>query len=142
MNDFSRTDMKNKTWLIPILIVAINALVIMLKWRGLSELLLAHFDLQGNAGGTMARGVLLIYPLIGAAVCGVAYLIGRWKQKLQLGMVILSSGISLVLLSSSMVTLTAGTMPVFMLAEPIILLIAIIAATWCVVKQKTININP
>lgn len=32
------------------------------------ELLPAHFDLQGNASGTMPRSVLPLYPLIGAGV--------------------------------------------------------------------------
>ena len=128
--------MNNRTWFIPMIIVAINAVVLLMRWGELSAVLPAHFDLQGNAGGSMPRSMLLIYPLIGAAVCSVAYLIGRWKQKLQWGMLILASGISLVLLSSTMVTLTAGTMPIFMLAEPVILLAAIIAAVVSIVKRR------
>ena len=128
--------MKKRRWFIPILIVVLNALAIMVRWSSLSELLPAHYDLQGNAGGTMPRSVLLLYPLIGAAVCLVAYVIGRMKQKLQAALVILASGICLVLLSSAMVTLTAGTMPVFMLAEPVILLAAVIGFVVCVVKSR------
>ena len=124
--------MNKKSWFIPILIVAINVLAIMVCWSSLSELLPAHYDLQGNAGGTMPRSVLLLYPLIGAAVCLVAYVVARMKQKLQPGLVILASGICLVLLSSAMVTLTAGTMPVFMLAEPVILLAAVVSFVFCV----------
>lgn len=129
-------NMNNRTWFIPILIVAINVLAIMMRWSSLSELLPAHYDLEGNAGGTMPRSVLLLYPLIGAAVCLVAYVIARMKQKLQTGLVILASGICLVLLSSAMVTLTAGTMPVFMLAEPVILLAAVAGFVTCVVKSR------
>ena len=128
--------MNKRSWFIPILIVVINALTIMVRWNSLSELLPAHYDLQGNAGGTMPRSVLLLYPLIGVAICLMAYVIGRIRQKLQSGLVILTSGISLVLLSSTMVTLTAGTMPVFMLAEPVILLAAVIASVICVVKSR------
>ena len=128
--------MNKKSWFIPILIVAINVLAIMVCWSSLSELLPAHYDLQGNAGGTMPRSVLLLYPLIGAAVCLVAYVVARMKQKLQPGLVILASGICLVLLSSAMVTLTAGTMPVFMLAEPVILLAAVIGFVFCIVKLR------
>ena len=129
-------DMNKRSWLIPILIVAINVLAIMMRWSSLSELLPAHYDLEGNAGGTMPRSVLLLYPLIGAAVCLIAYVMSRKKPKLQTGLVILASGICLVLLSSAMVTLTAGTMPVFMLAEPVILLAAVAGFVACVVKSR------
>ena len=128
--------MNKRSWFIPILIVVLNALAIMVRWSSLSELLPAHYDLQGNAGGTMPRSVLLLYPLIGAAVCLVAYVIGRMKQKLQSGLLVLASGISLVLLSSTMVTLTDGTMPVFMLEEPVILLAAVVSFVFCVVKSR------
>lgn len=50
--------MKNDKWFIPILIVAVNAMAVIMKWSSLPELLPAHFDLQGNAGGTMARSML------------------------------------------------------------------------------------
>ena len=128
--------MNKRSWFIPILIVAINALVILVKWNSLSEILPAHYDLQGNAGGTMPRSVLLLYILMGAAVCLTAHVIGRMKQKLQKGLVILASGICLILFSSTMVTLTAGTMPIFMLAEPVILLAAVIGFVVCVIKSR------
>ena len=43
--------MNQRAWLIPIIIVAINALAIAIRWNSLPELLPAHFDLQGNAAG-------------------------------------------------------------------------------------------
>ena len=119
-------DMNRRGWFIPMLIVAINALAIMVRWSSLPELLPAHYDLQGNAGGTMPRNMMLVYLLMGAAVCLIAYVIGRMKQKLQASLVILASGICLVLLLSTMVTLTSGTMPIFMLAEPVVLLAALV----------------
>ena len=128
--------MNKRSWFIPILILAINALAIIVRWGSLPEILPAHYDLQGNPGGTMPRSVLLLYPLIGAAVCLVAYLIALKKHKLQTGLVILVSGICLVLLSSALVTLTSGTMPIFMLAEPVILLAAVVGFVVCVVKAK------
>ena len=128
--------MKKRSWFIPILILAINALAIIVRWGSLPEILPAHYDLQGNPGGTMPRSVLLLYPLIGAAVCLVAYLIALKKHKLQTGLVILVSGICLVLLSSALVTLTSGTMPIFMLAEPVILLAAVVGFVVCVVKSR------
>ena len=105
------------SWLIPILIVALNALAIIVRWGSLPELLPVHYDLQGNAGGTMPRSMLLLYILMGAAACLFPYMVGRMKEKLQSGLVILTSGICLVLFLSTMVTLTSGTMPIFMLAD-------------------------
>ena len=128
--------MNKRYWFIPMLIVAIHALAIMVRWSSLPELLPAHFDLQGNAGGTMPRIVLLGYLLIAVAFCLIAYVIARIKHKLQSGLVILASGICLVLLLSTMVTLTSGTMPVFMLAEPVVLLASVIGFVVCVVKSR------
>lgn len=127
--------MNKKSWFIPILIVVLNALVIIVRWSSLPELISAHYDLQGNAGGTMSRSMLLMYILVGVGVCFIAYIIGRMKQKLQKGLLILATGICLVLLSSTTVTLTSGTMPFFMLAEPVILLIAVVGLIVCVVKS-------
>lgn len=128
--------MKNRNWIIPILIVVINALAIAIKWCSLAEILPAHFDLEGNASGTMPRTQLLLFPLIAAAVCLAAYFIAQKKQKLQTGLVILASGICLILLLSTIVTLTSGTMPVFMLAEPVILLVAVIGCAVSWVKAR------
>ena len=128
--------MNKKGWGFPILIVAIHALAILVRWSALSELLPAHFDLQGNASGTMPRSSLLLHPLSGAAICLAAYVIARKKQKLQTGLIILASGICLVLLSSTMVTLTSGKLPIFMLAEPVILLAAVIGFVISVIKSR------
>jgi uncharacterized membrane protein len=127
-------DMIKISWPLPFLIVTLNALAIIIQWSTLPELLPAHYDLQGNASGTMPRSMLLLYILIGAAVCLISYMVGRMKQKLQTGLVVLTSGICLILFSSTMVTLTSGTMPVFMLAEPVILLASVIGFVICVVN--------
>ena len=128
--------MRKHAWLIPILIVAVNLLAITIAWNSLPDLLPAHFDLQGNASGEMSRSVLLIYPLISAIVCLAAYMIARIKQILRNGLIIMASGISLIVLSSTMVTLTSGKMPIFMLAEPVILLSAIAGFVICVLKSR------
>ena len=128
--------MNKRDWFIPVLIVVLHALAIIVRWSSLPELLPAHYDLQGNADGTMPRSMLLWYLLIGAMVCLIAYAIGRMTKRLQKGLVILASGICLVLLLSTMVTLTSGTMPIFMLAEPVILLAAIVGFIVCVVKSR------
>ncbi len=124
-------------WIVPLLIVAANAAAIVVRWSSLQELMPAHFDLQGNAGGTMPRTMLVLYPLISAAICLIAYLIAKRKKRLQTGLIILVSGIALVVLLSTMVTLTAGKMPVFMLAEPVILVAAVVACIVCIAKCKS-----
>ena len=121
---------------IPLLIVAINALVTFVQWSSLSESLPAHYDLQGNASGTMPRSTLLIYLLIGVVICLITSVIARIKPQLQSGLIILSSGVCLVLFLSSLVTLTSGTMPIFMLAEPVVLLVAIVGFVIFVVKSR------
>lgn len=128
--------MNKRNWLIPMIIVGLNALAILVQWNSLPEPLPAHFDLHGNASGTMPRSMLLLYLLIGVAVCLIAYVISRMKPKLQSGLVILTSGICLVLFLSTMVSLTAGTMSVFMLAEPVVLLAAVIGFVVCFVKSR------
>ena len=128
--------MNKKSWFIPVLIVAVNVLAIIVCWTSLPEVLPAHFDLEGNAGGSMPRNMLLLYPLASGVVCLVSYVIARIWKVLQKGLAILSSGISLVILFSLLVTLTRGTMPIFMLAEPVILLAAVIGFIVSVVKQR------
>lgn len=128
--------MNKKSWFIPVLIVAVNVLAIIVCWSSLPEVLPAHFDLEGNAGGSMPRTQLLMFPLISTVVCLVCHVVSRLKQKLQKGMVILSSGISLVIFLSVLVTLTQGTMPIFMLAEPVVLLAAIIGFFVSIKKSR------
>lgn len=124
-------------WIVPLLIVAANAAAIVVRWGSLQELMPAHFDLQGNAGGTMPRTMLVLYPLVSTAICLIAYLIAKRKKRLQTGLIILVSGIALVVLLSTMVTLTAGKMPVFMLAEPVILVSSVVACIVCIAKSKS-----
>lgn len=131
--------MNNKCWFIPIGIVALHASIVIIQWSTLPELLPAHYDLQGNAGGTMSRNVLLLYLLMAAAVCLLAYVAGRRWRNLRTGMVILASGACLTLLSSTMVTLTSGAMPIFMLAEPIILLVAAVGFVVSYVSSRKKN---
>ena len=118
------------------MIVVANALALVLQWSNLSEVLPAHFDLQGTANGTIQRSILPLYPLTGGAVCLIFFLISRKKIKFQTGLLFLTSGICLVILLSTMVTLTSGTMPIFMMAEPLILLGAVVAFVICTAKTK------
>lgn len=128
--------MNKRGWWIPLLILLINAGSVLVRWSSLQTQLPAHFDLQGNASGTMPRAMLLLYLLVGVAIVAGAYLVARWKPKFETGLVILTSGVLLVLLASTCVTLTAGTMPIFMLAEPVILLAAVVGFVISVVKSR------
>ena len=128
--------MNKKGWLIPLLIVVANASAIILQWNELPKKLPAHFDLQGNASGSISRNILILYFLASIAVCKIAYLISLKMRKFQTGLIILASGISLILLLSTLVSLTSGTMPVFMLAEPVVLLATIVAFVVCIVKSR------
>ncbi len=74
--------------------------------------------------------------VVGAAICLVSYVIGYLKHKLQTALVALASGISLILLLSTLVSLTSGTMPAFMLAEPVILLATVIAVIVCIIRSR------
>ena len=124
--------MNNKNWFIPILIIAATAAAILLRWNSLPEVLPAHFDLEGNASGSMPRTQLLIFPLISTVVILICHVVARLWQKLQKGLVVLSSGICIVILLSVLVTLTQGTMPILMIAEPVVLLAAVVGLAVCI----------
>ena len=122
------TDTNKRNWLIPLTLIGANVILILWEWSALPEVLPAHYDLEGHASGTMPRSILLLYPLLSLVVCLITHGIAHIKHKLQKGLIILTCGCSLTLLSSTLVTLSSGKMPIFMLAEPIILLVALIAA--------------
>ena len=128
--------MNKRGWFVPIVIIAVNALAIIVRWSSLAEILPAHFDLQGNASGTMSRNILLLYPFVSAAICLIAYVVASIKHILKTGLIILSSGISLIMLSSTLVSLTSGRIPVFMIAEPMILLFTVAAVIISIIKAR------
>lgn len=131
-------------WIIPAIIIIVNVCAIWIRWSSLPETLPAHFDPQGNASGSMARTTLIYYPVISLMVCLVAYGIAALARILflkaddsglrLLGLHILNSSIVLTILSSTMVTLTFGTKPLFMFAELIIMAIGITAFIICLIK--------
>lgn len=137
-----------RSWMIPALIVAVNATAVLLRWSSLPAMVPAHFDLQGNAAGSMPRGTLLFFLLAGAVFCLLSYVAARLinnraknqkKADMQLlGVTILASGLTLVLFASSLVTLTTGTVPFFMLAEPFILGLALAGFIYCLIKARNI----
>lgn len=139
-------DKYKRGWIIPAIIIVINACAIWIRWSSLPVTLPAHFDPQGNASGTIARTTLLFYPLISLMTCIIAYgasvVVRRTPQRADnsglrlLGLHSLTSAIALTILSSTMVTLTFGTMPLFMFAEPVIMVIGITIFIFCLVKAR------
>jgi FtsH-binding integral membrane protein len=125
-------------WLVPAVIVAAIAVAVAALWGSLAETLPAHFDLEGNAGGTMSKTTLLFYPLAGLIICLIAFGISRRtsRKALKGNLLILTSGIELIILSSVMVTLTKGSTPVFMLAEPVILAITVVVCIIYIIKER------
>ena len=127
--------MNEKEWFIPALIAAANALVIAVSWNNLPDPLPAHYDLDGNASGSMCKMALLLYPLASVAFCLVSYVISLKIKRLSRALVVLASGVALVIFSSSMVSLTSGTKPIFMMAEPVILLGAVATFIICTIRS-------
>lgn len=128
--------MKIRSWIIPILILAINAMVLAVRWVSLPEILPAHFDLQGNASGTMPRSMLILYLLCSTAFGLISFVATLVKPRLQKAMAILASGVSIIVLLSTLVTLTSGTMTALMLAEPVVLLITLVSAVISLIRTR------
>ena len=125
-------------WLIPAITVAAIAVAVGIIWASFPETILAHFDLEGNAGGAIPKGTMLLYPLVALIVCLIAFGISRRtsRKALKGSLLILTSGIEFIILSSVMVTLTKGSTPVFMLAEPVILAITVVACIIYTIKER------
>ena len=133
-------------WILPAIIIIVNVCAIWISWKSLPDTLPAHFDPQGNASGSMARTTLIFYPVISLMVCLVAYGVAAMARILflkpdnsglrLLGLHCLTSAIALTILSSTMVTLTFGTKPLFMFAEPVIIIAGITAFIICLIKAR------
>ena len=133
-------------WIVPAIIIIVNVCAIWVSWNSLPETLPAHFDPQGNASGSLARTTLIFYPVISMMICLVAYGIAAMARILflkpdesglrLLGLHCLTSAITLTILSSSLVTLTFGTKPIFMFAEPVIMVIGLAAFIICLLKSR------
>ena len=138
--------MKKNGWIFPLIIIIVNVCAICIKWSSLPETLPAHFDPQGNASGTLARNTLAFYPVISLMACLAAYGIAAIARVLilkadetglrLLGLHCLTTSIALTILSSTMVTLTFGTQPLFMFAEPPIIIAGITTFIVCLLKAR------
>ena len=134
-------------WMIPAIIIIVNACAICIRWSALPDVFPAHFDPAGNASGSMAKTTLIFYPVISMLLCMVTYGIytlvnKKFKLKpdekgLRLcGLHVFSSCLALTILSSTLVTLTFGKCPIFMFAEPVIMVAGIITLIVCLIKAK------
>ncbi len=134
-------------WIIPAIIIIVNACAIWISWSGLPQVLPAHFDPAGNASGSMERTTLLFYPVISMVLCLAIYggyaladRILRFKPDVKglrlCGLHVMASCLALTIMSSTMVTLTFGTSPLFMFAEPVILLAGIVTLVVCFIKAS------
>ena len=150
--DFKIHDMKWRKygWMVPVIIIIVNVCAIWIRWSALADVLPAHFDPAGNASGTMAKTTLIYYPVISLMLCLTTYGIYTLANNLfklrpderglrLCGLHVFASCLTLTVLSSTLVTLTMGTCPLFMFAEPILLLAGIITLIVCLVKAKDTN---
>ena len=132
-------------WIVPAIVIIVNVCAIWISWKSLPETLPAHFDPQGNASGSMARNTLIYYPVISFLSTLAAYGIAAMARILflkpddsglrLLGLHCLTSAVTLTILSSTMVTLTFGTKPIFMFAEPVIMVLGLAAFIISLVKS-------
>lgn len=134
-------------WMVPVIIIIVNACAICVRWSALPDVLPAHFDPAGNASGSMDRTTLIYYPIISLMLCLVTYGIytlanNMFKLKPDekglriFGLHVFTSCITLTILSSTLVTLTFGKCPIFMFAEPVIMLAGIITLIVCLIKAN------
>ncbi len=146
--DFKIYDMKWRKygWMVPVIIIIVNVCAIWIRWSALADVLPAHFDPAGNASGSMAKTTLIFYPVISLMLCLVTYGIYTLANNIfklrpdekglrMCGLHVLASCLALTVLSSTLVTLTMGTNPLFMFAEPVLMLAGIITLIICLIKK-------
>lgn len=119
-------------------VLAVTVILLAVCYGTLPAELPAHFDLEGHASGTMPRPSLWLMPVMAIfvshllpalvlLVARVFHLSARRKDVILCCSLTLSLAVALIVLCSVGVTLTRGTVPALMLAEPVILLAAIAA---------------
>ena len=122
-------------WMVPAIIIIVNVFVIWIGW---------------NSRPNMRNTRLIVYPVISLMLCLATYGIYTlaenifhlrpYERGLRIcGLHVFASCLTLTVLSSTLVTLTRGVCPLFMVAEPILLLAGIITLIVCLVKAKDPN---
>ena len=133
-------------WMVPAIIIIVNVCAIWIRWSAIPDVLPAHFDPAGNASGSMAKTTLIYYPVISLMLCLVTYGIYTLANNMfklrpdekglrMCGLHVMASCLTLTVLSSTLVTLTMGTCPIFMFAEPVLLVGGIVTLIVCLTKK-------
>ena len=148
VEDYNIDNMKWRKygWMVPVIIIIVNVCAIWIRWSALPDVLPAHFDPAGNASGSMAKTTLIYYPVISLMLCLVTYGIYTLANNMfklrpdekglrMCGLHVFTSCLTLTVLSSTMVTLTFGTKPIFMFAEPVLLVAGIVTLIVCLTKK-------
>jgi len=149
VEDYNNNNMKWRKygWMVPAIIIIVNVCAIWIRWSALADVLPAHFDPDGNASGSMAKTTLIFYPVISLMLCLVTYGIYTLANNMfklrpdekglrMCGLHVMASCLTLTVLSSTLVTLTMGTCPLFMFAEPVLLVAGIVTLIVCLIKAK------
>lgn len=136
---------RNRLYLPALVVIAFNLVLVAYYFAKLPSELPLHFDLDGNYTSTMPSWRLFLYPAISLVITMVIRWISglvvarsrkRSRSGWEKGMAALALCIALVILSSTCVTLTAGTNHFFMFAEPVLLLAGIVCAVVSEVKSR------
>ena len=149
VEDYKITNMKRckNGWMVPAIIIIVNVCAIWIRWSALPDVLPAHFDPAGNASGSMDKTTLIFYPVISLMLCLATYGIYALANNLfklrpderglrLCGLHVFASCLALTVLSSTLVTLTMGTCPLFMFAEPVLIIAGITTLIVCLIKAK------
>ena len=149
VEDYNIDNMKWRKygWMVPVIIIIVNVCAIWIRWSALPHVLPAHFDPAGNASGSMGKNTLIFYPVISLMLCLVTYGIyalanNIFKLKADergmriCGLHVFASSLALTVLSSTLVTLTMGTCPLFMFAEPILIVAGVTTLIIFLIKAK------
>ncbi|MCQ2283747.1 MAG: hypothetical protein MJZ57_02465 [Bacteroidales bacterium] len=131
-----------KLFLLALVVAGLTLLCIGVKIHHLPNPVPQHFNLQGISHGSMPLARIWTYPMLSAGLILLLYILAHclrrarraqcWQHCCGLAAV----AAALIILSSTCVTLTLGQSPIFMLAEPLILLLALVGIIFCWIKQR------
>ena len=131
-------DMRNRLWILSALVILVNFALVLFCRRSLPAELPLHISLDGSYADTMPYSRLFLHPLVSLALAAGIYIVSallfRRFPKLDDAKGIRCTNIdiavcclALIILCSTCVALTMGKVHFFMFAEPVILLIMLVA---------------
>ena len=133
--------------LLALTVTAVNLVLILTAYKGLPSDLPSHYDLDGSYTSTMPKATLLCYPAVSLVLflllALMRWLVFRFIPRADDPWGIRSSYVSFVqlcvaaiILCSTCVTLTSGSCHLFFFAEPVFLLLALLAVIMGEVRLK------